>query len=628
MLLPLDGSLFILPPTLNWLVALLPPLVLVGLAVLPQDHPRVVAVLSIADYVQAFSLLQPLLIPYLRCNLRPPPHRHEAEDPGLHAARASTSLGVAACLLVLVVSLLGRTILLATTMLRLLVVFQAGCWGSTLVLRLQADGGLPYLPATLKKLLSARPLELIDAAKAFSATPRPPAAFPVSVGELVAGARALAPLILLPDDHREAALEVLPPRLLDALDQPLASHLPSWVQSMLGPWAHAEVLRLKKGLPPSCGGGVVGGDHDASRAAAHPHATRAPTPAGHAEPATDAMAVTGSAAAAASASAAAAAAAAAIGPASSAAVVAAIPLGADGGWTLTDAALASADISSASGSPTSEVDAPAQGAEGTVPLAAVGPTSVPPVGMDSHSQARDVRRRTSNGMRPERVAEAAASKAYARQGAPGAFARASALHAALAPELLVTRLVVRRITKVVSHQIRDTRSQVRALAAALVAQAVAVVCAPPRAACRVGMRVVGACVSASANAVDCAVAVLQTPRGAADTGMSQPPTPLLTPDGPATAQPMEGAPDASAARARQVAAALGAEAVGATALDPPERSGSRVAVAAFEAATTARMSTGGVGMAANGAPVMGTTAEAAEAGGGLRQRGARRAGAG
>ena len=72
---------------------------------------------------------------------------------------------------------------------------------AVLALRLQQSGGLECLPTSWQRLLSATPLEILSTFKA-----RPPSRFPVSAGEVIGLARALAPLILLPDEHRDDAL--------------------------------------------------------------------------------------------------------------------------------------------------------------------------------------------------------------------------------------------------------------------------------------------------------------------------------------------------------------------------------------------------------------------------------------
>ena len=103
----------------------------------------------------------------------------------------------------------------------------------------QQSGGLECLPTSWQRLLSATPLEILSTFKA-----RPPSRFPVSAGEVIGLARALAPLILLPDEHRDDALALLPPNLAEALDQPTLSLLPAKAKAMLAPWEESDGLRI------------------------------------------------------------------------------------------------------------------------------------------------------------------------------------------------------------------------------------------------------------------------------------------------------------------------------------------------------------------------------------------------
>ena len=118
-------------------------------------------------------------------------------------------------------------------------------------LRLQTDGVLPLLPATAQRLLSSSPLEHLDALKQALSAPRRPTAFPITLSETAWVVRTLAPVLLSPDDTlRDEALNLMPPRVVEALELPVAYQLPHVLKALISPWSDSDELRLKRGLPP------------------------------------------------------------------------------------------------------------------------------------------------------------------------------------------------------------------------------------------------------------------------------------------------------------------------------------------------------------------------------------------
>lgn len=252
MLVPIPGqALLLLPSFLNYVIAVGVPIAAgVGVAIKwNADSLLMWWILAIADTAMAYDILKPALLPFLRANLRPTTDAEEAQDPGIYAARASSSLGIFALLLLLTVHVLGRTMLVILLCLKILAAVQAGCWASTVTNMLQAKGGGSLLPEGLQRLLAASPRELLTTPLRRdepppSASPTPSAPF-LSLGELVWAARALTPVVLAPEEHKEEALALLPPKLLYALEQPIGQQLPSAAKQLLEPWAETAALRPK-----------------------------------------------------------------------------------------------------------------------------------------------------------------------------------------------------------------------------------------------------------------------------------------------------------------------------------------------------------------------------------------------
>ena len=289
MLLPQASGLYVLPSWCNHAVAAAVPLtVAVVYAVFPSPEscPTWTWALAgaVVDHAIGFEMLKPLLLPFLRANMRSTSDAEERADPGLHVARLASGVALAACVVHLVVHCLGRKMLLLTAAIRLLLVVQGGCWLSVLALRLQTDGLLPLMPGLAQRLLSASPLEHLQALKQALAAPRQPVSFPVSLSELVWIVRTLAPVVLAAEDEslHDDALRLLPPRLLDALEMPVACQLPRVAQSLIGPWADSDALRLKRGLPPgiddSAAADAPAAEADGLDSATTPVGSRAPSP--------------------------------------------------------------------------------------------------------------------------------------------------------------------------------------------------------------------------------------------------------------------------------------------------------------------------------------------------------------
>ena len=244
--IPTSTGIVLFPALINWLLASLPiTLFAVGFYVwrhaLHESSPLVLAALIGLDHLIAFMIARPLLAHFLAANFSSSRATSGdlATDASIHAVRATSAVGIALAVDTILVQLLGRTILLAIGAIFLLLHLQAGAWGAVLALRLQQSGGLECLPTSWQRLLSATPLEILSTFKA-----RPPSRFPVSAGEVIGLARALAPLILLPDEHRDDALALLPPNLAEALDQPTLSLLPAKAKAMLAPWEESAGLRI------------------------------------------------------------------------------------------------------------------------------------------------------------------------------------------------------------------------------------------------------------------------------------------------------------------------------------------------------------------------------------------------
>ena len=244
--IPTSTGIVLFPALINWLLASLPvTLFAAGFYVwrnsLHESSPLVLAALICLDHLIAFMIARPLLVHFLAANFSSSRATSGdlATDASIHAVRATSAVGIALAVDTILVQLLGRTILLAIGAIFLLLHLQAGAWGAVLALRLQQSGGLECLPTSWQRLLSATPLEILSTFKA-----RPPSRFPVSAGEVIGLARALAPLILLPDEHRDDALALLPPNLAEALDQPTLSLLPAKAKAMLAPWEETAGLRI------------------------------------------------------------------------------------------------------------------------------------------------------------------------------------------------------------------------------------------------------------------------------------------------------------------------------------------------------------------------------------------------
>jgi len=263
MILPIPGllqPLLLLPAGLNYFVAFCIPFLWIVVLCIPSNPEGVLWwILAVFDHAMAIDMLKTPLIALLYANLRATTPDEEAADPGLYLARVSSGVALAALLVVTVVTVLGRTLLFLLTALKLLAIMQAGCWISACTNLLQSKGGIALMPGALQHLLGSTPRELLssalrgrDEAAAHEGHAAPTAA-PVrwlSVGELLWATRALTPVVLAPEEHREEALGLLPPRLLAALEQPLYQHLSLSTRQFMEPWSETAALR-----PSKLGGG-------------------------------------------------------------------------------------------------------------------------------------------------------------------------------------------------------------------------------------------------------------------------------------------------------------------------------------------------------------------------------------
>ena len=260
-LVPTKAGLYLLPSSLNLLLTVTILLALVLLLVAPVlatsswlrlmevsasafvlDHS--VMLLFLADHCLAYAAVDPLMYHFLRANFYAP-----CVGWSEYLVRTSSSVSIVGCTVVIVSKTFCRTTLIAWHFIRLLTIVQAGSWGATLVHRLQTDGALPFMPLSAQRLLSATPLEIIAHAKTLINTYRTPTKLPSTLAELIGGVRALAPLLLLPDENRADALALLPPAVVEALEQPLAQQLPRIVTAMLEPWEQSDALHVRRGLP-------------------------------------------------------------------------------------------------------------------------------------------------------------------------------------------------------------------------------------------------------------------------------------------------------------------------------------------------------------------------------------------
>ena len=263
MILPIPGllqPLLLLPAGLNYFVAFCIPFLWIVVLCIPSNPEGVLWwILAVFDHAMAIDMLKTPLIALLYANLRATTPDEEAADPGLYLARVSSGVALAALLVVTVVTVLGRTLLFLLTALKLLAIMQAGCWISACTNLLQSKGGIALMPGALQHLLGSTPRELLSSAlrgrdeAAANEGHAAPTAAPVrwlSVGELLWATRALTPVVLAPEEHREEALGLLPPRLLAALEQPLYQHLSLSTRQFMEPWSETAALR-----PSKLGGG-------------------------------------------------------------------------------------------------------------------------------------------------------------------------------------------------------------------------------------------------------------------------------------------------------------------------------------------------------------------------------------
>ena len=239
-----------LPAALNYLAAGAVPLAAAIALYVPWDAQGGSAAwaLRALDLTLAAETLRPLMYPFLRANMRATSVAEEAADPGVYAARSSSAIGSCVIIVLLVAHLLGRTVLVLFSVLKVLLLINAGCWSSTVTHGMQAGGGGRLLPEAFQRLLSASPRELLTPRREPPGSQRPAAtatasSWPSRIGDIVWAARTLTPVILASEEHRGEAFALLPPRLLAALEQPIGQQLPPSIKELIGPWMHSAHLR-------------------------------------------------------------------------------------------------------------------------------------------------------------------------------------------------------------------------------------------------------------------------------------------------------------------------------------------------------------------------------------------------
>ena len=253
----IDRCLFSLPAVCNVLFAVtLPGALAAGFVAWPYVADNVWLGVCL-DHFLAFLIVYAGVMPFLSANfLRP------AGSMSARAARMSSSLGLAACVIVIVAKMLGRTVMLAIALGFVLFEIQLSSWGESLVVPLQSEGALHWIPTRrLQHALSCTPLELIGQLRRSGLLRW--------LTRLIHTIRALATLVLLPEEEKDDAIALLHPELVERLETPVVSQLPSAVRVVLEPWGESEHLRLRKGLMPMIRRGLrLSGEGEDAAAAA------------------------------------------------------------------------------------------------------------------------------------------------------------------------------------------------------------------------------------------------------------------------------------------------------------------------------------------------------------------------
>lgn len=168
------------------------------------------------DWVLAAFMVNGLLTPMLQWNLRP------SGRADLYVLRSVSAVLSSAALIALTVHTLTRTQLALSTALYVGISCNLASWTSALWLHMQTTGLGGLLPAGICHTLRTKPV-LQWLRDDYLAT-------------CFQQMRRIAPLVLLPAEHLDAALAVMPPELRNRLQQPLVAELPAPVRELLQPW--------------------------------------------------------------------------------------------------------------------------------------------------------------------------------------------------------------------------------------------------------------------------------------------------------------------------------------------------------------------------------------------------------
>ena len=172
--------------------------------------------LAALDWVLAAFMVNGLLTPMLQWNLTP------SGRADLYVLRSVSAVLSSAALIALTVHTLTRTQLALSTALYVGISCNLASWSSAFWLHMQATGLGGLLPVGVRYTLRTKPL-LQWLRDDYLTT-------------CFQQLRRIAPLVLLPAEHLEAALAVMPPELRDRLQQPLVAELPAPVRELVQPW--------------------------------------------------------------------------------------------------------------------------------------------------------------------------------------------------------------------------------------------------------------------------------------------------------------------------------------------------------------------------------------------------------
>ena len=178
--------------------------------------------LAALDWVMAAILVNGVLAPFLQWNLTP------GGRSDLYALRSASALLTSASLVGLCVHSLSRMQLVLCNGLYAGVSLNLASWSSALWLHLQPLGlGGLLLPD--QWLLALRTKPLLQWLREYAAA-----------SVMLRQVRQVMPLLIVPDEHLETALEVLPPALRHRLAQPPLAELPQPLREVVQPLVQPE----------------------------------------------------------------------------------------------------------------------------------------------------------------------------------------------------------------------------------------------------------------------------------------------------------------------------------------------------------------------------------------------------